>query len=526
MNNGAPAAPAGVPEDLSGRSRLVRNVFSSWLAQGVLIALGFVMPRVIDQQVGQVALGIWDFCWSIVNYLAISGLYVGSSVNRYVARLRGEANAPRLNELVASVVCIQIGAAVVVAVGAALLVWLLPRVFAERLGGETEVAMWIVGFLGASLAVQMLFDSSRGIITGCHRWDIHNALNVGTQFIASVGMIVAIIFGFGLKGMVVIYFVATCVMEWLRLRISRRVCPELRLDLRLATKSRAKEVLRFGFKSAVIHIPNLLTIQTASVVVLSVLGPAVLAVFARPFAIIRHTGTFVDKFSAVLTPTASFLQGTASTDDLKKFFLSSTRFSVALTLPIVLILAVNGDWVMRIWMGEGYVNRSLISTLALLHFLIISQSSVMHVMIGLNAHGRIGGTALVVTVLGLAVGIITGTQVGWTLLSAAILVVTPLALSKGVIMPWMSCRRLGIPVAEYLRFCFAKPLAVGAVFGLCLWLGRQAPDRYQLLGIGVSACLGGTWTIFAYWRYLLTPDNRERLLERVGRHKGKAAANR
>jgi O-antigen/teichoic acid export membrane protein len=517
MSNGAPAAPARPREDLSGRSRLVRNVFSSWLAQAGLIALGFIMPRVIDQQIGQVALGIWDFCWSIVNYLGISGLYVGSSVNRNVARLRGEANAPRLNELVASVVCIQAGGAVVIAVGTALLVWLIPRVFAERLGGEAEVATWVVGFLGASLAVQMLFDSSRGIITGCHRWDIHNALNVGSQLLASVGMIVAIMFGFGLKGMVVVYFVVTCAMEWLRLRISRRVCPELHLDLSLATLRRTKEVLRFGVKSAVIHIPNLLTIQTASVVVLSVLGPAALAVFARPFAIIRHTGTFVDKFSAVLTPTASFLQGASSTDELKKFFLTSTRFSVALTLPIVVILAVNGDWVMRVWMGEGYVNQSLVATLALLHFLIISQSSVMHVMIGFNAHGRIGGTALAVTVIGLVVGIFVGAQLGWTLLSAAILVVTPLALSKGVIMPWMSCRRLGIAVAEYLRFCFAKPLAIGAVFGFCLWLGRQVQAGHELVGIGISVCLGMAWTAFAYWRYLLTDDHRERVLKRVRR---------
>jgi O-antigen/teichoic acid export membrane protein len=522
MSIDAPAAGAG-HDDLSGRSRLLHNVFSSWLSQLVFMGLGFIMPRLVDHQVGQAALGVWDFCWSLVSYLTISGLYVGTSVNRYVARLRGEQNARELNRIIASVVCIQIVAAVIIILCTISIVWMLPRVFADRLGDDVDSAMWIVAFLGVGIAVQMLFDSARGIITGCHRWDIYNALNVGSQAIASVGMIIAVVSGSGLEGMVVVYFAVVCITEYLRLRVSRRVCPEIRLDLRLATRGLAKDMLRFGLKSIVIHTPNLLATQTANVAVLTVMGPAALAVFARPLALIRHTGTFVDKFAAVLTPTASFLQSTASKSELKEFLLISTRFSVALTLPVLLILAANGDWIMRLWMGARYVDHALIAVLALLSFLTISQSSVTHVLVGLNAHGRIGGTALVVTLVGLAAGILTANLYGWTLLSAAILLMAPLTLSKGVIMPWMSCRRLGVSVAEYVRFCFAKALAIGAVLAACLWLGRLVSSPYEWLGIIVSICIGSFWTIYAYWRYLLEPEHRERLRERLRRKRSAPA---
>ncbi len=73
-------------EDLSGRGRMVWNVVASWLGHSVFVVAGFFLPRIIDRHLGQVGLGIWDFGWSLVSYLGIAQVGVGSSVNRYVAK--------------------------------------------------------------------------------------------------------------------------------------------------------------------------------------------------------------------------------------------------------------------------------------------------------------------------------------------------------------------------------------------------------------------------------------------------------
>ena len=51
---------------LNGRDRLVSNVIWSWAGHLVFVISGFLMPRLIDSHIGQVSLGVWDFCWSIV----------------------------------------------------------------------------------------------------------------------------------------------------------------------------------------------------------------------------------------------------------------------------------------------------------------------------------------------------------------------------------------------------------------------------------------------------------------------------
>src|SRR3954470_4510791 len=100
--------------DLSGRDRLVWNVVASWAGHVVFIVAGFIMPRQIDQHVGQVGLGVWDFGWTTVNYFFLAQIGVGVSVNRYVARYRSAHDSEGLGRMISSVVLLQLAAACIV----------------------------------------------------------------------------------------------------------------------------------------------------------------------------------------------------------------------------------------------------------------------------------------------------------------------------------------------------------------------------------------------------------------------------
>ena len=69
--------------------------------------------------------------------------------------------------------------------------------------------------------------------------------------------------------------------------------------------------------------------------------------------------------------------------------MSSTRWCVAFTLPIMLGLAILGDSVIVLWMGPHYVHPWLTATLALGMFLPVAQGPAVQILIGLDAHGRV-----------------------------------------------------------------------------------------------------------------------------------------
>ena len=451
--------------DLTGRARLVRNVSTSYLSHLVFVIFGFVLPRTIDEYIGQTALGIWDFGWAFVNYLSLAMVGIGSSVNRFVARYRTSHDNLALNRLVSTVVLIQVLIAAGVFVATAILAYFVPLLYAERLGEYGDVARWVVLFLGSALAVEMLFDAWRGVLSGCHRWDIYNALNAGGYTIASLAMIAALAAGGGLKSMAAVYFLCTLATEVLRYYLARKTCPELEIARKFANWRDAKEVTRFGIKTVLIGLNVILTTQTVNVLVVAHLGPAALAILARPIALVRHVGTLASKYANVLTPTVGSLQSQGNTAVLKAFALQNARLGWLIAIPPLLLLAIVGDLLVGLWMGPGYADWSVALILAAGHILPVAQRPLLHVLIGMNAHGKVAKYSAVAAVIILTAGIVLVNTTGWTLSKAAWLVILPGAVSLGVIVLTQSIRVLEISLAEYWHDVFSDALRLLLVSG-------------------------------------------------------------
>jgi len=507
--------------DLTGRDRMVSNVLYSWGGYLVFVITGFIMPRMIDGYVGQTALGIWDFCWSLVSYLSLAGLGVGSSVNRYVAKYRAENDVLRLRQAVSSVMGIQVTIALFIQVGTAVLAWGLPRFFVNRLGTEIGAAQWVVFFLGSSLALEMAFDATKGVITGCHRWDLHNFIHAGSRIISVSGMIIALLLGGGLRSLSLVYFFTIVGTEITRVITAFLVCRELRIGLKYAEWGRAKEMLLFGIKTIVAGLPPFVVVTTSNVLIAGYLGPAALAVFARPVMLVRHVETFVNKLAFVMTPTTGSLQGKGRQEDVRRLLIQSTCFGIALTLPIVIILTIFGDVILHLWMGPKYAVGTVLTILSLGYLLPVCQSPVLRILMGLNLHGRIGLISSITSLLTFALGILLLKPIGWSLVSGSLLVAISLTVGGGILVPILACKRLGIAMKSYVRESFLVPVLCNAAFAVCLVLVRLVFDGYPVTAFVTGVGSGSLLLTILYWLYLVPAEKRrafhEWILTKLGR---------
>jgi O-antigen/teichoic acid export membrane protein len=396
------------------------------------------------------------------------------------------------------------------------LVWSLPIFFAEGLGAHLAEARWVVGLLGASVAIQMTFDAFRGVMTGCHRWDLYNALNSGAYSIHVFGMIAALLLGGGLRSLSAIYLAVVAGTEVARMTLAFRICPELRIRRKYADWSQLKEMIVFGGKTVVASLPPLVTVQTTSVLVAGALGPAALAVLARPVALIRHVETFIQKFSFVLTPTAGAIQGAGREAELRQFVIDTTRYGVAFTLPLVLFLGIFGGQILRLWMGPSYeAGGILLAILAAGYLLPASQSTTLRILMGLNLHGRVALWNLLVTVGVYGIGVAILSVTGWTLAGASALIAASLTAGNGIVGPYYACQRLGIPVRDYARGVFLIPGTCGAIFAGWLVACRWISPEHGVGGL-VMGALGGAFLLGGlYWYWLLSDAVRSKLLGKL-----------
>ncbi len=496
---------------LTGRDRLISNVIWSWAGHVVFVISGFLMPRLIDSHVGQVSLGVWDFCWSIVSYLSLANLGIGSSVNRYVAHYRASGEHEQLARSVSSVFVIQlvIGASVLAA--SLLLAWYVPQLFSERLHDHIEDTRWVVAFLGASVAVQMGFDSFRGVITGCHRWDLHNGIQSGSYALTVLGMMLSLHYGGNIASLAVVYFVGALGGEVLRATMAMRVCPELKVSPRHATWKDARKMASFGSKTLILALPPIVALQTVAILITASLGPAALAVLSRPMGLVRHLETFLNKFTHVLGPIFGSLHLSGSHGERRELFLDSARWGIAFALPTMMMLALLGDSVLELWMGKNYVYPGLMMLLAGGLFLSACQGAAFQALIGMNAHGRVAIFNIVLTVSVLVIGALVMQFYEWTLTKAAILICAALVPPYGFVVPIYACRKLQVPLGEYLRRVFLRPVLCTLPLLVTLLGVRQAFTGHPFYTLMVGGMLGTLVTAAVYWSFFLAPAQRDRV---------------
>lgn len=509
-----------LPSDLTGRDRITRNVLATWAAYMVLIVTGFIMPRFIDRHIGQTALGVWDFGWSLVTYFGLAQVGVGSATNRYVAAHRSAGDIAGVNRIASAVMCVQLVATLVVVLLALTAAWQVPALLSHRLADFVSEARWVILFLGLTIAAQLPLDACSGIITGHHRWGLHSAVNTGGHASIVLAMMLALSFGGGLRTLAVITFVGTLVTEALRAWVAYQICPGLHLNPFHARRADIHRLLRFGGKTMMNSMSGVLMYQTNSLLVIAFLGPAALAVYARPTALVRHAQTLLSKSAFVLTPIAGALDASGRQSELRDLLVRSASYSMYLTLPLLLPLLVFGDTIMRIWMGPNYEGIAVVAILTIGHILPIAQQSVVTILIGMNLHGRVALANLLAALSAVVLGFLTLGLLHWGLISAALSITIPLTLVSGLYVPLYACRQTDLRLSKYLFDVYGRPLLAVMPYLLCLIAARMLFGSSPVLALACGMAVGVLAVAPVYWFFVLPPPMRTTITSMLGRKVG------
>jgi O-antigen/teichoic acid export membrane protein len=499
--------------DLTGRDRLVSNVLFSWGAHGVFIIAGFVLPRMIDRQLGQELLGVWDFCWSLVTYFQLVQIGVASSVNRYVATYRAAGDTSGVNRTASSAVFLLGVSSLLVmglTVGASLL---LPAWFGYRLGASVREAQWVVLFLGGVVGAQIFFSGFSGILTGCHRWELHNINRSGWHALTITSMIVALLLGCGLRTLAVIMLLGEILSDVRLCLLAHRACEGLRLRPSLVGRQTIRDLFAFGGKTLIPGASKMLLDQTTSMLVLACLGSASLAVFSRPRSLVYQLDILVRKMAMTLVPVTSSLQGTGNTAGIRDLVIKSTRYAFYMAIPMVLMLVVFGGPIMRLWMGSRYADGLVPGILAAGYLTVLVQLPALSVLAGLNAHGRAGVGRIVAALCSVGLNILVLKYFQWGLVGTAVAVSLPLTILNVVDIPLLLCRRLGLTYRRYFLAVAVEPVMRTLPFALCLVITRLIFWNKPLVGLACAAGIGGMILAVTYWCSVLPVSIREKLLK-------------
>jgi O-antigen/teichoic acid export membrane protein len=502
--------PTPKPTD-DGRDRFGRNVAFAWGGYMVNVISGFIVPRLISDQLGQVTLGVWDFAWSFVAYFGLVQLGMGGSISRYVALYRAKNNVAGLNRSVSTIAIFQRAVGWLALVLAVICAWWILPLFRVRLGDALGTARWVLLFLGVEIVLTISLTAYGAVIVGCHRWDLHNTVNALAYALVAFGMICVLLLGGGLPTLALVHCAIMVGAELVRWRLAHWVCPELRIECRLASWLDFKEQARYSVKSMIPSISKLVSNQALSLLITAFLGPASLAVFSRSRGLMTTLQTFAMKFGMIVIPTASALQAKNDWQALRTTLLTIPAIISSLMLPVLITIGILGDPLILLWMGEGYVLHGLVVILCAGTYATLVQEPVWSLLSGMNVHGRIALVKLGAAA-GSALLLTTGLWfLHWGLLGAAVCFALPQMLVDGLVTPWYACHALGVSKRLFLWRVFVRPICCVMPFAMALGGAAMifVNHPFEASGIVLLGCLLSAW---AYSRWLISPELIKRIL--------------
>jgi O-antigen/teichoic acid export membrane protein len=520
-NNGKPffevSTPSTLPPPQKKRTSMTRSVLANWAGHIVFILGGFILPRLINDHLGQEQLGVWDFGWSTITYLNLLSAGVASSVNQYVAKYRASSQWLQMGKAISCCACIFSGSAIMGVTITIILVYILPWISPPTFLPYLKEMQMLLLCLGLSVSIELLLPTYVGIISGCQRFDLLAFIETGCYLILLGWIVLILLFGGDLALLGVPILCMRGIEGLLKRIVALRLCPLLTLSPALISWQGLKAVFAFGGKTLLETIAKIGLYQGNNMLIAYLFGPAALAIYARSMTLILHTNKLLFHFARVFAPSASHYKATGDTRSLQALLLNSAQNGAFITLPLVLIFGIVGSSLLRIWMGPGYAELAVLPILTIGHYFSQAQAGTFYVLMGMNHHGRASLIIFVCSLSSLIISILLVKYFHLNLLGIGISVSLAATIPYVTAIPHIAAKTIEVPLHTYFLALIQKPFLLCLPTAFCLIAARQlaGPNDYHILAIGLGS--GILILGVMYWKWVLPDTMKCNIIKNIWR---------
>ena len=488
--------------------RFLVDTVWTWASVGANLLTGLVLSPYIIRKLGADGYGLWSLVFSIVGYYAVMDLGFRSAVITMTAEYEARGERDKINVLLSSTLAYSIPVALALLGVSAVLVMQAPAWFhvSEHFHAGFRNSLAIAGF---TVALTFVFNPINGCLEGLQKFRELNQLRAGVLLLRALASAAMLWAGYGLLGLTLCALGSGVIGTAGYWRILRASLPGLRIRRSLVSFGVFREAAVYGFHTTVAGIGQVAVEQTPTVLIGRMVSAAAVGFYSLPFRLLQYPVEMVTRVTTMLAPVAAEFGATNRAQALARLAVLANRYSLALYAPFSLVLLTWGTDIIRLWVGAEYARASgplLIYFVLSVWLAMAGQSTSVSLLFGLRAH-RWYGAGLLGEGIALAVGIWLTVRQG--LVPAAAVTAAAMMLNRGLLVPWVVCRRLETGFAAYMFSIYLRPLLLAApLYGLLYVLRTRVEWRITwFLLIAVSAA---TLIVYLAAAYFLCLDRAHR----------------
>jgi O-antigen/teichoic acid export membrane protein len=450
--------------------RLLANSVANVLGFVAQFAVSILLAPTVVRALGEDRYGVWALAESVLAYLLLFDLGVGSALVRYVPRHLAREDVAALNRTFSACLSFFTLAAVGAALIAATVIEVCP---VTRLGVPAqhvvEVRLVLLAAV-ANFAFVLPLSVFPAMLDGLNAFSTKTLIRT-IFLIARVPATLYVIRGDRpLLGLILLLTISN-VLESLVIAatVVRRV-PGLRFVPRQVDRETVRNVRGFSVHSFIAMVAGRLTFSTDAFVIGATLGTAAITPFTFANRLVDFARFLLRSATVTLTPAISASEACGDLAAIRRYFLNGTRLVLYAALPIQAGLLIMGKPFLAIWLpgtDVAELGAPMLWVLAATLFFTVAQSAASRVLYGM---GRIRVFARMALAEGAANLLLSLTLVG------------PLGIvgvAWGTAVPHVAfcvytvvhaCRLCHAGVREYAR-CWLLPASL-AIVPTTIWLAQ------------------------------------------------------
>jgi O-antigen/teichoic acid export membrane protein len=474
--------------------RVIRNTLSNSGGRITGIVVNFLLTPYVLHAVGPTYFSLWVLAQVIVGYGALLDFGIGSALVRAVAQIRAAGDPGQAHRIMATASRLYLVLAMVALLAGGVVAILASRLI--NLDGLSPRTAAVVIFLGAaSFAVNMAGTANTAALRGLQRYDLSNMLIVAGVAMNAVMTILVLENGGGIVWLMALGIPISVVTQLTGALVLARLDGDYRWRWSGGSRAEAGGLARFGSLITIGQLSLLLQKRTGELIIGTFAAVSAVAPYSLAQRLSEIPHTLSDQFIKVLLPVASELNAIDDKQRLRVLYLVSTRVTLALVVPLALIVGMQAADLLEVWVGSEYRDEaSLVVILVVASVALTSQWPAGAVLQGADRYGPLAVASLMSGVANVGLSIALIGPFGITGVAIGTLIPTLLE-AVGFVLPF-AMRELGVASSTLLS-TVVLPVAVPAI-ACAMWL--VVADRWignpSLLSLaGVSAGAGAVYVI-------------------------------
>ncbi|PYT34955.1 MAG: hypothetical protein DMF52_11550 [Acidobacteria bacterium] len=478
-------------------SRVARNIGSGYAGAAVNGMILLLLTPLVVRHLSPRSYGIWVLASAIGSYLGFLNAGSGAAGVRAVARLAGTGRIGDASRDIGSIFRIYMAVGIFASCALTILSFTTLDFFHVPAAEQAEARALLI-LIAINFLVSFPFGVTRSVLAGLHRFQLLNGVEIVWALSRLGATVVFLSAGYGLLSLGGIQLAASIGGHLTRWLVIRKVAPEIHLTGGPEWRGVSADVsifsaLSFGYESLRTLFDN------ADLLLLGILaGPATVAVFSVGVTLASFVSKGLQPISGVLFPMASEMEALGQRSGSARLLEVGTRVNLALALPLVTILLVDGPTLLRLWVGDGFAQSyPVLAAFALANLMMAASLTSSTLLFGSGRIGVLLGAEAARYVLNLALALLLYRSLGLTGVALGTLL-SIVAIDAGVVI-FRATRWAGLQTSGFLIRSVGAPIltALPLMILLAAWKSVSPTPSIPTVALRAASCLAGFGLIYA-----------------------------